>query len=296
MRLLRNPEAVLAALAACRERLEAGAPVVLELKTVRCFDLAAALLITALVNRKWHRGARFTTDIPRSPQAMDFLAHSGVLAHVGWVTPNGRPPRRIRVQMARASGVVEKEGQIEVGASRAQAITRYVQSIFVDSRSRGSRGWNVGRAVYKVLIELMNNTAQHAGTPGTQRWWVAARRTPSGAVEVSFLDLGAGVVRTLRRRLTESLKEAFGHAATDATLLEDLMTSRLQHILTLSATGLPSRGNGFQEMQRAVANHSFKLLTIVANGAICRLQPSTPLTGRLASPLAGTLVHFVVLP
>lgn len=296
MRLIRNTHAVLVVLASCRSCLERGYHVVLELEGVACFDLAAALLLTAFLNQKWPQEARLTTTLPKKHGVMAFLADSGVLGHVGWVTTNGRPPARIAARMSKSSGLVEKEGRIEVAATRADEVSGYVVQTFEDNPVRGSRGWQQGRSVYKILIELMNNTAQHAGTPGTQRWWVAARRTGRGAIEVAFLDLGAGVVRTLRRRVAENVKEKAGLGTDDAALLEDLMSGKLQHILTRSATGLPSRGNGFQEMRRAVSDRAFASLTILANGALCRLLSSGMQTDRLTAALPGTLVHFEVQP
>lgn len=294
LRLLWNTEPVLRSLGRCRSHLEAGEHVVLELEDVQCLDLSAALLLTALLNTKWPGGALLTTTIPKKHRVMNFLADSGLLSHVGWVTTNGRPPPRVAARMAQSSGLVEKAGRIEVAAVLAEGFTTYVKSNFGDGGGRGTPSWRAGRSVYKILVELMNNTAQHAGTPGTQRWWAAARRSRRGAVELAFLDLGRGVVRTLRPRLSESVKKFVGRAASDDALLSDLMHGRLQHILTRSATGLPSRGNGFQEMRRAVADQAFSSLTIAANGALCRLLPSSTTTASVAPALAGTLVHFVV--
>lgn len=84
----------------------------------------------------------------------------------------------------------------------AQDITRFV-------RRKLGVGLNETKGIYKILIECMQNTKDHAYTADTHRlgkWWlIAAHRPADNTVNFAFLDTGQGIPETIHKRLIRNL-------------------------------------------------------------------------------------------
>lgn len=295
-RLLHHPASVLAHLNACMGKADLGERVISDISGIRTIDLPACLLLIALLmNQRTRWGTElFRTEIPRSRSVLRKLAQTGVLSHVRWVTTTGRAPRFIVKEIAHSEGIADQCGGSEANSELAARVKRFAAKKIGPGR-RGTWAWEAGRLIFKVLLEAMNNTTQHAAKePTTEPWWLSVYSGRTGEVEVAFVDFGVGVIETLRVKRIELLKQAFGGGPTDLDLLRDLITGRLDFLLSSSGTGLPYRGNGLVEMERAVKEGYFRRLTIIANGALVDSTGSIGINLDAGSNFSGTLIHFVV--
>jgi hypothetical protein len=239
-------------------------------------------------------GQYLNTHIPRSSAVLDVLARSGVLAHVSWLTDDKKPPKSVRGMIGKGIGLAGHQGATTVNSVLAGQVKKQAMKRLEGGLRRGSRNFEAGRRIYKVLVEAMNNTAQHAGQPGREPWWLCVSEGVEGGIEVSFLDLGKGIVKTLPLTAQENIRQLLGRGASDAELLHDVVSGRLDLLLSRSGTRLPYRGNGFIEMDRAVREGYFRRLVIVANRAMVDMGEDCPRSLHAGAELSGTLIHLEV--
>lgn len=138
--------------------------------------------------------------------------------------------------------------------------------------------------LFATLSELVQNTIGHAykdmGSNG--QWYVAAEHLKEeNAVEVTFLDTGAGIPATVHRRIYELIPNPF--AGKD----EQLIMSALKGDLRTS-TGKRYRGKGLPEIYGYSNKGDIRELAIASGrGYIYRNQPY-----HLDNEFFGTLFSF----
>ncbi|HEX4140190.1 MAG TPA: hypothetical protein VHY09_07565 [Candidatus Methylacidiphilales bacterium] len=207
-----------------------------EMARVNRITIEAVLVLAALINRRKRRGIRITGDQPRDETAAALLLSSGFYDHVQSHMQRG--------QSDCVGSIVKRKG-LRVNTELADQLSQDAQEAI-----SGVRG-NLPPA-YRILIEAMGNTREHAKagkrpksskTRNVEPWWVMLYADKANKVaRFVFYDGGVGVIQSLRPKIQGLIARlTFGPQDTD--LIHDMM-----HGKTMSRTGLLFRGKGLPAM------------------------------------------------
>lgn len=123
------------------------------------------------------------------------------------------------------------------------------------------------RAMYKIMIEMMGNTVEHAYRTANEssKWYLMARHDiNSGKVNFAFLDGGFGVPTTIRKNFPDRLLELFSKilpASDDSRLLLSALDGNFR-----TKTGKKYRGKGLPNIYMSYKKHRFiDNLKIISN-------------------------------
>jgi hypothetical protein len=118
--------------------------------------------------------------------------------------------------------------------------------------------------MYKILIECMTNTRDHAYDESLERpasWWMIAFYQPeSEIVYFSFLDTGAGIPRTVRKRWRENLTPDI--LRSDSKMIISALRGELR-----SRTEQAHRGKGLPQIYSVATSHQVSSLSILSRRA-----------------------------
>ena len=123
-------------------------------------------------------------------------------------------------------------------------------------------------ASYRVLIESMSNTHNHALSAKAKRersqeletWWATVYADKARKrVCFTFVDAGVGIFASVRLGKIRALYRYVG-LRSDTHILRDLLNGKVE-----SSTGLPYRGKGLPAINRLSEGHRIESLIILAN-------------------------------
>ena len=144
-------------------------------------------------------------------------------------------------------------------------------------------------AVYRVFIELMGNTKQHANPRGneSERWWAMVFATKhSKSAQFAFYDAGVGIPASFRKRVA-ALLSTIGIGASDASLMRLLLEGR-------SRTELRYRGKGLPAVAKTLRRKQIDALKILTNGVMADVGQAR--FHELDEPFVGTLFSWELHP
>lgn len=141
-------------------------------------------------------------------------------------------------------------------------------------------------ATYRVLIECMANTVNHAGATERMPWYVHAHFDQTNQVGCyTFVDCGVGIVASLRRRLGQRLSHLF--AGGDAAALNSALAGDVP-----SRTGLANRGRGLNGIRLVAIKGRIRRLLVIANRG--RYDHDADQCHKLHSSYPGTVISWEV--
>lgn len=118
------------------------------------------------------------------------------------------------------------------------------------------------RRNYSMLIECMANTRNHAyqidGKPIRKWWLVAQYDAQKQKMRFSFLDLGVGIPKTVRKKFSELVT-----LKSDSRLIDSALRGNLSNLRT--STGLPHRGKGLPRILNNLKSNFIQNLAIMSN-------------------------------
>lgn len=134
----------------------------------------------------------------------------------------------------------------------------------------GDLGHEARNSLYRILIECMKNTRQHAYEPKTfaPKWYMIARHDPvTHLLSFAFLDSGLGIATTAKKRYKEKVHEIIAGLALgqingpeDTPIIESALRGEFR-----SSTGEPHRGNGLPQLDLIDREKVIQNLVIVSN-------------------------------
>ena len=142
-------------------------------------------------------------------------------------------------------------------------------------------------STYRVLIESMSNTHNHAGKQhaGTKTWWATVYADKlTGRVCYTFLDVGVGIFRSIKIGAMRHLYRLAG-VTSNTRILRDILEGKVE-----SSTGVAYRGKGIPAIYRLFQEGRILSLVIIANDVYANLT-----TGDfrvLPTEFAGTLLYW----
>ncbi len=147
--------------------------------------------------------------------------------------------------------------------------------------------------LYRILIELMANTHNHAKGSRQQAelWWASASRISQNRIGFTFVDNGIGIFASVGETMNTLRKVARSFGIQDnRDFLKHLLNGELQ-----SSTGMKNRGKGIPRIYELVQKGKVENLTIVTNDVFAKVGADD--YRRLSTPFDGTLWYWeVALP
>lgn len=142
---------------------------------------------------------------------------------------------------------------------------------------------------YSMIIECMANTKNHAyqvdGVP-IRKWWIVARYDKDHqSMRFSFLDLGIGIPKTVRKKFMEK----FG-TTKDAELINSALRGDLEGLR--SATGLEHRGKGLPRIYANLRTNYIQNLAIMSNKGYLTMNSQGDKKMNLRNKFLGTLISW----
>jgi hypothetical protein len=245
----------------------------LDLSGVRSLttDAVAALLAT-IQNDQIRKTTQVQGNHPLVVEARERLIESGFFSHVQSVGPVTAPTK----------GRMTERQSKKVEPSTARDLIHLAnQALYGDPRRC--------RPAYRVLIESMNNTRNHASgrQPYQETWWATVYADlDRGRACYTFLDTGVGIFRSVRLGKLRRLFKLVG-IQDDATILRDILNGKVE-----SSTGQPFRGKGLPAINNLSARGSIKSLVIVANDVYANVEKDE--FRPMRTSFKGTLLYWEV--
>jgi hypothetical protein len=243
----------------------------LDLTDVTLITADAIAVLTAFLSATWINTVQ--GNLPNDPVARQVLLQSGFFEHVKSET--AIPPGQLGKIKERQSKIVQPTtawNLIECGTAQAFGATK---------RSLSTR------AAYTTLIELMNNTHNHAAGDDleSQTWWATSYGDPEKKrVCYTFVDMGVGIFRSVKMHPIQRTFRKLGFGG-NAQLLREILLGLVE-----SSTGLPYRGKGLPAIFRKSQAGNLKSLFIVANDVFANVSTGDYLT--LKNKFRGTLLYW----
>lgn len=159
---------------------------------------------------------------------------------------------------------------------------------------------NTYKFIYKIIIELMNNTVQHAYTQdflGEKLWFIFIEDATS-KIKITFFDMGVGIPSTVNKYPYIEGTEKFGGDYNAIIKNEDsfFIESTLNGEINRSQTGQANRGRGLPEIYGYYRDNNYISNFKIASGrGICRFFDSNrlqPIRQDCESTLEGTLFYW----
>lgn len=193
-------------------------------------------------------------NLPLAQQPLDLMLRSGFQNHV-----------KHRWERRQTQGLTERSGVMADGAEAARIVQFACNRLGVAPK--------LERNSYKVLVECMANTRNHASRKlrggkrsAPERWYVHVYYDSQRRVACfCFADIGTGIIRSLRldpsvrlRKTVASLVRGTGHTG----VLREVLQGNIK-----SSTQFANRGLGLPKIASLAKAGYMKRLVIVANRA-----------------------------
>ena len=128
---------------------------------------------------------------------------------------------------------------------------------------------NIFEPLYNILIEIMQNTNNHAGlTVGKFNWWLHVYNHPDSRItSYTFLDLGVGIFESLPvKSFKRQFYKAFG-LESNLDLVPKLFNGEIK-----SRTARPERGKGIPQVFECSQDKVFSKFILISNDIYADLK------------------------
>lgn len=206
---------------------------------------AIAVLIATICKPKFSK-RNVRGNLPQDSLSQQILVASGFFDHV---------KRRVNLPKVLDKGIITQRRSKKVESETAAELIHRGSSI-LHGRSLPSK------PAYRVLIEAMGNTHNHAAGDGHTRetWWATVYvDRKRERICFCFVDTGVGIFKSVKVRRIKRIYNLI-RGKTDADLLRDMLEGKVQ-----SSTGLPYRGRGLPSINTLRKRHELQKLIIVTN-------------------------------
>jgi hypothetical protein len=269
--LIQNPEETISFInelgAALRERKSTF----VILQKIKFIDYSAITLLLSIMFRFKEEGIKFNGDFPNNQEAKRLLVDSDFFEHLK--SAAAKTPKY----------VIRKQNQI---LTTSRDVDPSICSPILKEATRtiwGKIKLINGKGLYRVLIELMHNTHNHAAEiEGKRHWWLSINQDEENSrVRFVFMDNGVGVFSSLNNKPIESkwygwqekLKKVFG-SQTNEQILKLLLEGRVHEIAIgkSTATGNNFRGKGLPGVNGVLERSQISNLYIITNNVYANVS------------------------
>ncbi len=282
-RLLENTIDVLKFVDRMRRLYRERKPIFLNMKDVVSIDFPAELVLVALLHRFKHYNIHFKGNFPLDSQVKTHILTSDYFKHM-------------HNKHDKISYVIGKPKQIFAKAEK-KVVPKLISIIIQEL----SEKWNVPenhqifKGFYRTLIELMQNTRDHASTSHNYKeWWWLSQDIQDDKANFTFLDLGRGIINSIENKRIDDSR--WGKAIrflkntphNPKQVLEWLIEGRLHQYTTTKYY----RGKGIPGIYNTLKRGQIFNLKILTNTILADI--STKKFKKLNFEFKGTLIYFEI--
>ncbi|MCB6972537.1 MULTISPECIES: hypothetical protein [Butyricimonas] len=276
--LIKNPEGVIAFINKLNSNLKQKKSTFVHLTNVRVIEHNAIVLLLAVMNLFKNRGIDFEGNKPLDRECRNKIHSSGFFHHLF---------RGARFPFKQSSNNFIRESGKKTSGDKAQEVID-----FATKRIWGTK--KLSKGVYKILMELMQNTHTHASTDqeGYHHWWLTVNYIDNKAC-FSFFDYGVGIFTSLKTKKEgakffkglDILHEFFGYKnnAEDLRLI-------LEGKLHMTSMNTSYRGKGLPGMKETLDRNLISNLHVITNDSFADVANNDYKT--LNCSLNGTFLYW----
>lgn len=266
-----NTEKTLEYFKIARKYLNKGYPINFDISQIKNLTTdAIALQIARIKDEKFHFNNTIYGNAPNEPKLKELFLQSGFYKYV-----QTKGPRHLG-----GSKLIHKitDNKVEPLIAKEACINGLLHTFGND---------DIFDPLYDILIEVMQNTNNHAGeTRGKYNWWLHVYNDPDTMTsKYTFLDLGIGIfdslpVQTFKRKLGEIVG-----LKSNADLVKPLFAGEIK-----SRTGKPERGKGIPQVYQSSKDKAFKSFYLISNDI--KVDMKTMNIEKLNNNFSGTLFYW----
>lgn len=264
--LIDNVEEVLEFIDDIRKHYQKSEPVYVMMENVSSLGDGAILLLLANMIQFRTHGISFNGSKPNEEVLRKKMDSSGFFAYLYKYT--------------------SKRDDYSVGTLDSSIYThaqKNVDSVMSDQivEKASMAVWETARrcpGVQRTLVELMQNTNNHAGrVKGEKHWWLSLNKdSVNQTATISFMDFGRGIFDSLDNKEPGDLfygwKDKFFKVFPFANTSEQIMKLILQGELHRTCTGEYFRGKGLPGLYEAYQNGRIGKLKIISNNVYADIE------------------------
>jgi len=262
-------------------------PVFVNLKDVQEIDHGTIILLLSIMIKFKAGEIKFNGNYPTKLTAITLLKNSGFFESL--------------------FSEFEEEDNYEIAGTHKDGILTHANkrvdpslaTVVIDASTKAI--WKEKRrcqGVYRVLMELMQNTNNHAeiGRPGEKHWWLTVNhKTGESKVCFAFVDLGVGIFESLAHKPKDSRFGAWKEKLTnfiEGKNNPELLKIILSGVFHYTVTGQSFRGKGLPGIYSALERRQISELRIITNDTYCCPHENTYV--KLSVPFSGTYIYWEV--
>lgn len=276
-----NPERVIEFINKLNECLTKRKSCYIDLNNVTRLSPDAVVVLLSILGQFKRRNVLFNGNFPNDGDVKKQLINMGFLENLYDY------PGIIKYDTSRKD-IIRKHGKAPLGKMAKDLISQSSRNIWKEpKRCQG---------VYRILMELMQNTHSHAiiGKEGVENWWISKNYDESSNTECfSFVDYGVGVFNSLESKKPGT--KFFG--ALDRirkNITEPSNNKVLQLILEgelhKTSTGHYYRGKGLPGIKTAMERNQISNLYIITNDVYANVAKKKFVP--LHNSFSGTFIYW----
>jgi hypothetical protein len=273
------PEALLQFFAFVHEQASRYDLIFFDFSEVVSITSDAIALFVANLNMLQRNGVRFQGNAPSNELLKNKLYDSGFYNYVA-----ARNPQPITANAMSIHNLATNLDLPAIDQTMEWAITKcYGEARLTDE--------SITNAVGSALAETMYNTADHADTKKRkiQPWALNAHYDSStGIVCVSFVDLGVGIIKSLKPILEHSIRLRIYRSMSPASILEMAFSEKIS-----SRTRDAQRGLGLPSLKMHLDAGILHRLIAISNGAYVEVGQRKR---SIAPAFKGTFIYWEIWP
>tara|TARA_B110000114_G_C15010672_1_gene364634 strand:+ start:60 stop:1067 length:1008 start_codon:yes stop_codon:yes gene_type:complete len=269
--LIENTDNVLAYFKEAREYLGEGYPINFDISKITSLTSDAIILqIARIKDQRFHSKTTILGNAPENPDLKELFMQSGFY---DYVKTNGQKPNKTDTLIHKITN-----NKVEPAIAKEACLVG-LKHVFGNEE--------IFDPLYDVLIEVMQNTNNHAGeTRGMYDWWIHIYNDPiSKTSKYTFLDLGVGIfdslpVRDFKRKVGETLG-----LNNNKDLVKPLFDGKIK-----SRTARPERGKGIPQVYDSSKHIAFDKFILISNDIRVNLKNMD--IKKLKHDFSGTLFYW----
>lgn len=247
----------------------------LEMEGVENIDYASISLLIAISNHQRDKGITFWGTFPKNKECRNFFEDSGFLDYMK--DQNGNPFKK--AEMAEHIKIQTEKGRFSVEE-------RKKMSLLFKKASQNLTGDVIRlHRLSTLFTEICGNSVEWSSARGKMR--LVGMYMEEESVTFTAIDLGRGIISTIRRKFTHKLQEIF-IVNKPVRILENAFNMKYG-----SSTGEINRAKGLVSVKTAYDERKIVNLCVITNNVILDFDDNRR-SRKLKYPFHGTMYQWKI--
>ncbi|MCT4544524.1 MAG: hypothetical protein N4A63_13350 [Vallitalea sp.] len=239
----------------------------INLQQVKVIDNGAITMLLAIMTEFKRNNVKFNGNFPKDQSSKNLLITSGFFEHLYRDYSSNIFDEKSDFTYGKNNQIITKPG--------LKVIPEYASQICKNVTKTIDKYHHTSKGLYRMLIELMHNTNNHAGNDqGEEVWWLTVHHNKEKkTVSFIFLDFGVGIFNSLKNKkehrasnIYQKLKDKILHGS-DAQILKLILEGELHR----TSTNQKNRGKGLHGIYEVSCRKQIKNLYIISNNVYSKV-------------------------